>query len=406
MLRVRFLALTLALVCLLGLSVPALAAEVDCDTTYCFSSDDFSDEENLVGICITGLPETNTGTVMLGRRVIRSGDILTADQLAQMTFAPLRTQNDQDAVVTYLPIYENRVETAATLTLSIRGKEDKAPVAKDSTLETYKNLSNEGKFSASDPEGEALTFTIVRQPKRGTVVFKDTGSFVYTPKKNKVGVDSFTYKATDPAGNVSREATVTIQILKPTDSRQYTDTAGRSCRFAAEWMRNTGLFVGEKIGNESCFHPDKPVSRGEFLAMVVESLDVPITDVSYESLPTDTPDWLKPYLAAAMRSGLTAGWPETQTGSFCADQAITGAEAAVMLQNALDLSISQSTLETMQTDSSVPAWASMSLTAMSDNGIDLPVSQVLTRSDVAQVLYQVSHLTDTAPGISVLRLQK
>jgi len=410
MLRVRFLALTLALMCLLGLSIPALAAEVDCDATYCFSSEDFSDQENLVGICVTGLPETNTGTVMLGRRVIRSGDILTADQLAQMTFAPLRTQNDQDAVVTYLPIYENRVEPATTMTISIRGKEDKAPIAKDSALETYKNLSNEGKLSANDPEGEALTFTIVRQPKRGTVVFKDNGSFVYTPKKNKVGVDSFTYTAVDPAGNVSREATVTIQILKPTDSQQYTDTAGRSCRFAAEWMRNTGLFVGEKIGNEACFYPDKPVSRGEFLAMVVEALDVPITDVSYESLPTDTPDWLKPYLAAAMRSGLTAGWPETQTGSFCADQAITGAEAAVMLQNALDLSISQTTLEAMQsdaqTDAAVPAWASMSLTAMSDNGIDLPVSQALTRSDVAQVLYQVSHLTDTAPGISVLRLQK
>ena len=45
----------------------------------------------------------------------------------------------------------------------------------------------------------------------------------------------FTYTATDPAGNVSREATVTVDILKPTDARQYTDTVGQECRFAAEW---------------------------------------------------------------------------------------------------------------------------------------------------------------------------
>ena len=64
------------------------------------------------------------------------------------------------------------------------------------------------------------------------------GSFIYTPKKNKVGVDSFTYTATDASGKVSREATVTIQILKPTDARQYTDTVGLDCRFEAEWLKN------------------------------------------------------------------------------------------------------------------------------------------------------------------------
>jgi hypothetical protein len=409
MFRIRFLCLLLALLCIAGGALPVRAAEVDCDATYCFSAEDFSSQDALMGICITQLHEANSGTVMLGRRVIRQGDILTADQLAEMTFHPLRTETDRDAIVTYLPIYQNRVERAATMTLSIRGKEDKIPVAKDSAIETYKNLSNEGKLSATDPEGQALSFTVVRQPKRGSVVFKEGGTFVYTPKKNKVGVDSFTFTATDPAGNVSREATVTIQILKPTSAQQYTDTAGRSCRFAAEWMRNTGLFVGEQIGDEICFNPDKAVSRGEFLAMMAEVLDVPITQVSYDTLPKDTPHWLKPYLAAAIRSGLTDGLPQTQTGSFEADQPITGACAAVLLQNALDLPVSQQALETMQTeeaDSSVPAWASVSLTAMAENDVLLSANDNLTRSDVSQVLYQVSHLANTAPGVSVLRKNK
>lgn len=413
MFRVRFVCLLLALACILSLGTAVLAAEVDCDTTYCFTSADFSENDALRGVCITHLPAASTGTVMLGSRVIRAGDILTADQLAQMTFCPLRTQTDQDAVVTYLPIYENRVEPSSTMTIAIRGKEDKVPVAEDLALETYKNLPNQAQLKCSDPEGEALTYTLVRQPKRGEVTLDADGAFTYTPKKNKVGVDSFTYTATDPAGNVSREATVTIQILKPTDAKQYTDTVGEDCRFAAEWMRNTGLFVGEKVGGNDCFYPEKAVSRGEFLTMVVKALEIPAQEVSYSSVPEDTPNWLKPYLAAAMRSGLTAGLPKTESGSFQADQPISGAEAAVMLQNALDLSISQQTMESaaeevsVQEDASeIPAWAEVSLTAMQDNGVALPANETLTRGQVAQVMYQVSRLALDAPGLAVIRMQQ
>ena len=140
MFRMRFICAVVAIACVMGLCVGAAALEVDCDTTYCFSPEDFSGEEALQGICITGLPDAAVGTAMLGRRVLQPGDILTADQLAQMTFAPLRSEEDQEAVVTYLPIYADRVEKVATMTISVRGKEDKAPVAQDHSLETYKNL--------------------------------------------------------------------------------------------------------------------------------------------------------------------------------------------------------------------------------------------------------------------------
>jgi len=412
MLRIRFVCLLLVLACLIPLGIGATAAEVDCDATYCFSATDFDSDENLAGVCITKLPDPAHGTVMLGSRVIRSGDILTAQQLSQMTFCPLRTETDKDASVTYLPIFDGRVAPSETMTIAIRGKEDKTPVAEDMAIETYKNLPNQGKLKVSDPEGEKLTYTLMRQPKRGQVELQEDGSFVYTPKKNKVGVDSFTFTAADPAGNVSREATVTVQILKPADARQYTDTVGESCRFAAEWLRNTGLFVGEKVGGKECFHPEKTVSRGEFLTMVVDVLNIPTDEAVYSAMPEDTPLWLKPYLAAAMRAGLTAGLPEKESGSFGADEAITGAEAALILQNALDLSISRDTLETAavetsaETESEIPVWAQVSLTAMEDNGIALDANAPLTRGAAAQVLYQVSYLAVDAPGMAVIRMQQ
>ena len=397
MFRTRILSLLTAALCLGCAVLPAAALEVDCDATYCFSSADFSAEETLRGICITDLPEPKIGTVMLGTRVLRPGDILTADQVAQMTFCPLRTETDRTAEVGYLPIYENAVAPSAVMAISVRGKEDKAPVAEDLAAETYKNLATTGRLKVTDPEGQAMTFTVTRQPKRGTVTIGEDGSFTYTPKKNKVGVDSFTFTATDPAGKVSREATVTITILKPSDAAQYTDTIGRECRFTAEWMRHTGIFVGEQPAGNPCFSPDKAVTRGEFTAMLVKALDIPreeeLTLTGYED---ETPQWLKPYLAAAVRSGLTAGLPEQE--AFGADTPITGAEAAVMLQNALDLKVPmpEETEAAGEETASLPVWAEASLSALAQEGLALDATAVLTRGQASMVLYQAVQMKNTS----------
>ena len=334
MFRTRIFALVCALCCVFGLCAAASAVEVDSGSTYCFGTEDFSGEEPITGICITDLPD-NLGALMLGSRVLREGDVLTAGQVAQMTLSPLRTEVDETLEVGYLPIYSGRVAESAVMTISIRGKEDKPPVAEDSALETYKNLPNTGKLKAVDPENQPLTYTVTRQPRRGTVTIAGDGSFTYTPKKNKVGVDSFVYTATDPAGKTSREATVTITILKPTDATQYTDTMGKSCRFAAEWMKQTGIFVGETLGESPCFSPEREVTKGEFVTMLVKALDIPVEqEVTHTGYTDEIPTWLQPYLAAAVRSGLTDGLGEQQV--FDPDSPITAAEADVLLKNALN----------------------------------------------------------------------
>ena len=393
MFQKRSLCLLAAALCLCAMATPGIAAEVDSGTVYCFSGSDFS-QEPLAGVCITQLPDPRCGTVLLGTRIVQPGDIFTAEQLARMTFCPVRTQVDSTATVGYLPIYHDRVEQDTELTISVKGKKDKAPKVGDVQLETYKNIPNEGRLKASDPEDQPLSFTVTRQPRRGDVVISQDGSFTYTPKKNKVGVDSFTYTATDPAGNVSKEATVTIKILKPTDSAQYRDTVGLDCRFEAEWLRSTGLFTGEQVGGSACFQPEKAVTKGEFTAMLLEALDAPLVqETGLVEFAQHAPDWLKPYLAAAMRSGLLTGLSET--GGF--DAPISGQDAAVMLQNALDLAVT----ETMaaETDS-----ARLALAVMNENGFSLSADQLLTRADCAKLLYQLS-ITD-APGKAVFRAQK
>ena len=401
--RFRFLALLAALCCLLGMASFVSASEVEAGGVYCFTPEDFSTEEApLAGICITALPEPAAGTVMLGARVLRPGDILTAEQVAQMTFCPILSDRDTVATVTYLPIYQGHVATSATMTLAIRGREDKAPVAEDSALETYKNIENSAVLKVTDPEGQPLTYTVTRQPRRGTVTIREDGTFTYTPKKNKVGIDSFTYTAADPAGNVSREATVTVTILKPTDATPYTDTQGKDCRFSAEWMKNTGIFVGENVAGAVCFQPEKAVTRGEFVTMLVKTLAIPVEqDAVYTGYADEIPDWLRPYLAAAVRSGLVSGLPESET--FGPHEPITGGEAAVMIQNALDLQPGDT--PALAGNQELPGWAESAMKTLYSNGILLGCTEPLSRADAADVLYLVYQMQDAAPGMATIRAQ-
>lgn len=403
--RSRFACLLL-ICCLLLAAFQASALDLEADSVHCFSESDFSEEGSLAGICILSLPDAEAGCLMLGSRVLRPGDILSASQISQMTFLSLPNSQDLQASMQYLPVFSDHVAPETTLVFSIRGKQDAAPVAEDLAVETYKNLPLEQKLKVTDPEGQAMRFSLVRAPKRGTVELREDGSFVYTPKHNKVGVDSFVFTAVDPAGNVSREATVTVKILRPSDARQYSDTTGTSCRFEAEWLKNKGIFVGEEVAGQRCFHPEANVTRGEFLAMALQALEVPVEEVDAWNVFSDSvPQWLQCSLSAALRCGALNGLPQSE--EFGAELPITGAEAAVILQNILKL-VPNSEPETANVDGITTfgenplAWAEDSLSVMAQNGIEMDGS-VLTREDAAKILYAAYKLSEDAPGMAAFR---
>ena len=360
----------LCLLLLLALPVSAAAAEMDSGSVYCFGSQEFG--EDLRGVCLREVPAS--GVLRLGDRVLLPGDVLTWEQLNAVTYTPDRTEEDAVETLAYLPVGDSGLGAETSLSLGIRGKENKAPIAEDSAMETYKNLANTGVLRAKDPEGETLTFTVTRQPRRGDVTIGENGEFTYTPKTNKVGVDSFAYTAADPQGKVSREATVTITILRPTEPTAYTDTFGTDCAFTAEWMRSTGIFAGETLAGNACFFPEKAVTKGEFLTMVVKTLSIPVEDQADAALSGNIPKWLRPYAVAALRAGLTAGtaWQE----DFEESDAVTTREAAALLCACLDLDAEPENLET----------------ALEGQGLSLPDAENLTRQDAANVLYRLSGL--------------
>ncbi|MEA5075213.1 MAG: tandem-95 repeat protein, partial [Coriobacteriia bacterium] len=69
----------------------------------------------------------------------------------------------------------------------------------------------------SDPDGDTLTATLVKNVSNGTLNLSTTGAFTYTPKADFTGTDTFTYTAGD--GVLSSEsATVTITVTSANDA--------------------------------------------------------------------------------------------------------------------------------------------------------------------------------------------
>lgn len=88
-----------------------------------------------------------------------------------------------------------------------------APIASDMELTTPKDTPVRGTMSASDEDLDPLTFQIVKEAAKGSVVIDDTekGTFTYTPNSGFVGTDTFTFKVSD-GKKESETATVTIHI--------------------------------------------------------------------------------------------------------------------------------------------------------------------------------------------------
>lgn len=390
-------ATVLIVMCLFATGALAADRETLYSSAYCFSQEDFTaDQADLSGIFVTDVPAASIGNICYGNRIIRAGDALPVSALGTLKLNPA-CQDNQEATISYLPILSSGVGEVQTLKIRISSGKNEAPVAKDATMETYKNVANTGTLDATDPEQDTLRYDLTGAPKRGSVEISQDGTYTYTPAKNKVGKDSFTYTVTDAAGNVSNEATVCIEILKPVDKLTYADMRDDPDQFTALWMKNSGLFSGESIGGVTCFCPDKTVTRGEFLVMISQLTGLEPDDAQMTSGfadESDTPEWMRPYIVSALRAGVISGVTSDDGLVFRPTAALTTAEAAVMLQNMLNLPSAEQAAG-FPTDSAVPVWAEDAVSALSDAGIPLNTAncmQDVTRRDAANMLYAVSRL--------------
>lgn len=379
-------------------AVSAKEIHVNSEAQFCFSAEDFGLTEQDMGVFFTSVPSSAEAKIYYGSRQLRAGDAIPRENLNELV---LKTAYKQEATtsLSFCAVNGSTAGERSTLKVSIMPRKNEAPKASDSTLETYRNITNTGALDVSDPESDPLTYQIVTEPRRGSVEIHNDGTFTYTPDENKVGKDSFTYTATDDSGQVSAPAKVSIEIKKPSDKQTYADMSGDSDAFSAMWLKEEGLFRGTTVGANLCFEPEKPVTRGEFLVMTMKLVGAEAAKEAVHSGFADeeaTPIWMQPYIVSALSSGMISGASHENGMVFRSVDALTHAEAAVMLQNILQLpGHSAQSVSSFEKENTVPAWAENAVAALSRAGIELNTLQsdtAITRRDAAKILYRVSCL--------------
>jgi len=108
-----------------------------------------------------------------------------------------------------------------TVTIEVQGVEDE-PVANDTTLTTDEDTPLDVSLSASDADGDRLTFTITTPPTLGTLS-GTVPDVTYTPDPNTNGSDHIVFEATD--GKATATGTVDITIAPVEDVPEARDVA-------------------------------------------------------------------------------------------------------------------------------------------------------------------------------------
>lgn len=108
----------------------------------------------------------------------------------------------------------------ATVNLSVLSVND-APVSSTQSVTLDEDTTKGITLAASDVEGDALTYSVVTPPTKGTLSGSGA-NLVYTPNANFNGSDSFSFKANDGAAD-SNTATVNLSVLPMNDAPASSD---------------------------------------------------------------------------------------------------------------------------------------------------------------------------------------
>jgi hypothetical protein len=271
-------------------------------------------------------------------------------------------------------------------------------------IETYKGVPTAGTVSAYDPEGDEITYEIVRYASHGRVTLtnRNTGAYLYTPDPSYTGQDSFDYVVRDRFGNYSTSATVTVQVIARPAAVTYADIDGEGDAAAILSVSVMGLMNGTRVGGETYFKPEESMSRLEFLVTAMEAAGITADTVAGLGDPAfadaaSIPVAMRPFVTYAAQKGYING--KTLDGKLCfrPDESITRAEAAVILSNVIGYAV-EDTVTAFADEEALPVWSGEALTSLRALGIlqcpdgNAHAGKVMSRGETAAWLSRTARL--------------
>ncbi|WP_068704162.1 Ig-like domain-containing protein [Paludibacter jiangxiensis] len=137
------------------------------------------------------------------------------------TYTPVKDYNGDDSFTISVSDGNGGV-ASATVTVTITPVND-APVLSDTPVTTQEDTPLNGSVTATDVDGDALTYSKDSDPSHGTLVFNSDGTYTYTPAQDYHGADSFTVSVSDGNGGTAT-GTVSITVISVNDDPVITVT--------------------------------------------------------------------------------------------------------------------------------------------------------------------------------------
>ena len=154
------------------------------------------------------------------------GDVITFNIVSQpqngslsgdapdLTYSPNADFNGSDSF-TFIVNDGQLDSNVATVSITVNPLND-APLAMGSAVVTDEDQAVATPLAASDPDGDAITYSLVTQPQNGSLS-GDAPDLTYTPNANFNGTDSFTFSVNDGQLD-SNIATVNITVNSLNDA--------------------------------------------------------------------------------------------------------------------------------------------------------------------------------------------
>lgn len=270
--------------------------------------------------------------------------------------------------------YEIQGSPDATLTaLAV----DDAPVeAFQPTTFAYKLSVPMNKSSVTVTATAAHGHATIRLGIQGTFVPLPSGASS-APVALDPGMNTIVVKVTAEDDITVKEYVLEIQRVRATPSPPVTrpdppgdPTPPTFSDIASHWAEDhimtaaaSNLVSGYPDGT---FRPDAPITRAEFVVMLVNALKLDGAGAAVSFADWDKVGaWAQPAIQLAVQAGMVRGYED---GTFRPDAHITRTEMAVMIARALRLGGAQATATGFADDTQIPSWAKAAVAALRELG--------------------------------------
>ena len=349
-------------------------------------------------ITITKIPPSSEGTLLFAGRRVSEGTKIRRKNVSSLVFIPASESVKESSFYFSVSPYldENEIEFKLKFTDKIN-YEPKIENTSPTAILTQRDISIYGKMTASDGEGDKIEYIVVKYPKNGTLeLVGEDGKFRYEPNANFIGEDSFVYVARDEWGNFSEICEMPISVSERLTELEFSDMKNREEYNASLTLASLGIMGGKTIGDGVYFMPEEEVTKAEFVAMLMKTLDIKADTtltVSYFDDGDKIPTPLLSYVCTAERIGLINGSFEEGKLNFHPNDKITSYEAASIIAKAIGKSSAVSIPEKLESE--LPVFAREDVYLMCASGIfDMEFSEVkrddfVTKAECATYLYNL-----------------